>query len=249
MRFLLAWGLGTWLLFELVPTKLPHYVLPAYPALAALCAMALTAWRGGRMANAKIAVAVSLLLFVAAGIALASFTAIAPVRFGSGSPWWLIAGASGGIAAVIAVIPPALRGRPDIALARGGIAAVLIYAVAGFATVPRLNDLWLSPRMAAAVKRHARPADPPVIAAGYSEPSIQFLLGTGVALEDGAGAARRAGASGGLALVSDDQRTAFLSGIAVAGARAAALESITGLNYSRGRETRITLYRVAPGGG
>ena len=36
VRFLLAWLIPTWLLFELVPTKLPHYVLPLYPALAIL---------------------------------------------------------------------------------------------------------------------------------------------------------------------------------------------------------------------
>ena len=33
-RFLLAWAIPVWLVFELLPTKLPHYVLPAYPALA-----------------------------------------------------------------------------------------------------------------------------------------------------------------------------------------------------------------------
>lgn len=33
-RFLVAWALPTWLVFELMPTKLPHYVLPTYPALA-----------------------------------------------------------------------------------------------------------------------------------------------------------------------------------------------------------------------
>src|SRR5262249_47361626 len=31
-RFLLAWSGVVWVLFELVPTKLPHYILPAYPA-------------------------------------------------------------------------------------------------------------------------------------------------------------------------------------------------------------------------
>lgn len=34
--FLLAWLVPAWLLFELVPTKLPHYVLPLYPVLAFL---------------------------------------------------------------------------------------------------------------------------------------------------------------------------------------------------------------------
>ncbi len=33
-RFLIAWALPTWIVFELMPTKLPHYVLPTYPALA-----------------------------------------------------------------------------------------------------------------------------------------------------------------------------------------------------------------------
>ena len=38
-RFLLAWAGASWLMFEIVPTKLPHYVLPAYPALAMLAAV------------------------------------------------------------------------------------------------------------------------------------------------------------------------------------------------------------------
>jgi 4-amino-4-deoxy-L-arabinose transferase-like glycosyltransferase len=38
VRFLLAWLVPCWILFELVPTKLPHYVLPLYPALAILAA-------------------------------------------------------------------------------------------------------------------------------------------------------------------------------------------------------------------
>jgi 4-amino-4-deoxy-L-arabinose transferase-like glycosyltransferase len=32
-RFLLAWAAPTWIVFEAVSTKLPHYVLPAFPAL------------------------------------------------------------------------------------------------------------------------------------------------------------------------------------------------------------------------
>ncbi len=39
VRFLLSWAGGWWLVCEAVPTKLPHYVLPAYPALAILTAV------------------------------------------------------------------------------------------------------------------------------------------------------------------------------------------------------------------
>ena len=34
IAFALAWIVPSWLVFELVPTKLPHYVMPLYPAIA-----------------------------------------------------------------------------------------------------------------------------------------------------------------------------------------------------------------------
>src|SRR6202795_4783295 len=40
-QFLLAWLVPSWILFELVLTKLPHYVLPLYPAIAILTVGAL----------------------------------------------------------------------------------------------------------------------------------------------------------------------------------------------------------------
>jgi len=246
IRFLLAWAVPAWIIFEMVPTKLPHYVLPAYPALAAICAISIKAWTRDAKPGFRIAQYVSLALFAAVGIGLASFVAIAPLRLGGASPLWLFVLAGAAIAAVLSAVGPALSCRPGIALARAGVAAILIYAIAGFATVPRLTDLWLSPRMAAAVARHAEPGDPPVVTAGYAEPSIQFLLGTQTLLDDGADAAHAAAKSGGLALVSDDQRESFLAGLATGGARATALEDIAGLNYSRGHKMRITLYRVAP---
>ena len=40
-QFLLAWLVPSWIVFELVLTKLPHYVLPLYPAIAILTVGAL----------------------------------------------------------------------------------------------------------------------------------------------------------------------------------------------------------------
>ena len=42
-RLLIAWVVPFWIVLELIPTKLPHYVLPLYPALALLSAKALVA--------------------------------------------------------------------------------------------------------------------------------------------------------------------------------------------------------------
>jgi len=43
VRFCLAWAVPTWIAFELAATKLPHYLLPVFPALAILAAGAATA--------------------------------------------------------------------------------------------------------------------------------------------------------------------------------------------------------------
>jgi len=50
--YCLAWLLPAWVLFELTPTKLPHYVLPLYPALALLASHATL----GRFARANLTI-------------------------------------------------------------------------------------------------------------------------------------------------------------------------------------------------
>ena len=42
--FLLAWLLPSWIVFELVSTKLPHYTMPMYPAIALITARGLLSW-------------------------------------------------------------------------------------------------------------------------------------------------------------------------------------------------------------
>jgi len=242
IRYLLFWAAATWLMFELAPTKLPHYVLPAYPALAVFCGLWLTESESPETIVERLTRYASLIFFVAVGLALAGFLAYAPERFGSGSPWWLYAGAAVGAVAIAATVPLTSDRRRSAAMA--ALAALVLYGIAGFATIPRLQMLWISPRLAEAVTRHARPDDPAVLTAGYAEPSASFLLGTQTKLLLGQEAGMIAAMDGGLALVDEGERAAFLDAVAASDARADALEEIGGLNYSRGREVRITLYRV-----
>jgi 4-amino-4-deoxy-L-arabinose transferase-like glycosyltransferase len=244
VRYLIVWAATTWLLFELVPTKLPHYVLPAYPALAMLCGLWLASDRSAETKGERVARMASLALFVLVGLALAGFLAFAPARLGNGSPWWLYASAAVGAFAIIAVIP--LAQDKESAGAMAALAAVVLYGVAGFGTVPNLQRLWLSPRLAEAVKRHTAAGDPPVVTAGYAEPSIRFLLGTRTALYLGPEAGATTTAAGGLVLVNENERDGFLKAVEDGGAHAHALEDVDGLNYSNGRGVRITLYRVVP---
>ena len=72
VRFALCWLIPAWLVFELTPTKLVHYTLPLYGALAWLMARALTepVGTGARWAGAALALLAGLLLAAAGPAAM-----------------------------------------------------------------------------------------------------------------------------------------------------------------------------------
>ncbi len=72
LRFLLTWIIPSFLVFELLPTKLPHYTLPVYPALALLGAAALATAAQERWRITQI---IGFTLFALAGAALIVLTA------------------------------------------------------------------------------------------------------------------------------------------------------------------------------
>ena len=80
MRFLIAWAVPFWILVELVPTKLPQYLLPVYPALALAAGAALLAsdgkWRRYDLLFGAIGVLVALCLM--------ALLVEAPIRYGGG---------------------------------------------------------------------------------------------------------------------------------------------------------------------
>lgn len=67
-RFLACWIVPSWIVFEIAPTKLVHYVLPMYPAIALMGGAALdhwfstNEWKQGRWISAAIFLLVGILL-------------------------------------------------------------------------------------------------------------------------------------------------------------------------------------------
>jgi hypothetical protein len=111
--------------------------------------------------------------------------------------------------------------------------------------LPRLDALWLSPRIAHAVAAHARCPNPTLAAAGYTEPSLVFLAGTGTVLGGGAEAADRLAADPGcaLALVAEGgDRQAFEARAAERGLAPRQVARLDGFNYSRGKAVSLGLY-------
>ncbi len=247
VRFLIAWAGANWLLFEAVPTKLPHYILPAYPALAMMAALFMleppqrdaSSWRR----FLPIAAVVQFLLGMAV---LAGLAIVLPIRYGTGTSLDLVAAAA--VAALLAIAAAVfmLRGSVGAALAAAAACALATYATLTLEAMPRLDQFLVSPRLAAMVSRHMHPGDPAPVLAGYTEPSAMFLLGTETHLTNGRGAAEIGAAQGGLAAVENGQRPTFLAHLAELDAEAAPLDALSGFNYSQGRPVHITLYRVTP---
>ncbi|MGD0865284.1 MAG: glycosyltransferase family 39 protein [Rhizomicrobium sp.] len=244
-RYLLAWAGATWLLFELVPTKLPHYVLPAYPALAMLGALwAMRPALLDESRRARIARFVACALFFVVCLALAALPIVAAWKFGEDvSPFVVIGIGVVSALGTAAAIMLARRKLPAAALL-GILAAIIVYPVLTVGVAPNLSPIRTSPRAAELIAKDSRPNDPPVVLAGYVEPSLVFLLGTNTRLETGIAAADLAARQGGLVMVEDHERSNFLGVLAALHAPSAMVDGLSGYDYSRGHSVHLTLYRV-----
>lgn len=241
-RFLLAWLIPSWIVFEVVMTKLPHYVLPLYPAIAILIAAIV---EGGGLSKNRwllpgtagwfifpsvIAIAVPVGFFMLnrdLGL-LAWPSAAAAVIFGLFA-WWLyeVDGAERAL----------LRG-----FAASVCVAITVYAVA----FPQLPALFPSALVAAEV-RAAGCAQPQLASTyAYQEPSLVFLLGTDTRFTDGAGAAEFMNDGPcRFALVDARSERSFVQRANAVGLRYTLSQRIDGFNISNGKPFAMTVFRPA----
>ncbi len=245
VRFLLCWIIPTWLAFELIATKLPHYVLPAYPAIACLAAAALLAPVQRAAYPVRLLAWLYGALWLAAGLAFAAAGPVLLVHYQATSSPVGIAASVAGAALLLASASVLIRGRrqPAFLLAAGG--AYAIYAGLFTTVIPNLTTLWLSPRIADTVAE-IRPCPGSVLAsASYSEPSLVFLAGRKTRLLDPVDAARflSQDRACGLALVGTRDEAAFRGALTVPVRK---LAEIDGVNYSNGRHLALALYTASP---
>ena len=229
-RFLLAWIIPAWVVFEAVPTKLPHYTLPLYPAVFLLAAQVWDRAPVGRWARQ-----VAPVLTVAAACVLGLAAAVLPVVAGAAPLTGLPSLLAAGLVGWLALRP----GRPALA-----VAAMPLFTVAllGF-ELPDGAPLWIAPQVEHDLA-NAGLAGQPLASAGFHEPSLMFLAGTRTLLAPtGADAARDlAGGKAVAASVAKPDLSSFLAEAAALGLNVKAFAGASGLNYSRGRKTELTLF-------
>jgi len=190
-----------------------------------------------------------------------------------GWKWMPAAFGCAAAAGVAAVIGWRWRRRPAAAVAVAAGFALLFFGTLFACVLPRLDDLWLTRKVAemVATQTHGKPVR--VVSVGYAEPSMAFTFGTQTVL----GGVDRAVLAlqqdpDAIALIQDasapppkllpvsdacwerlfrmvavlpknQQRERFLAAAAQAGVKAQEMASVDGLNYSRTKRVRVILYR------
>src|SRR5712691_1823898 len=242
-KLLLAWLVPSWLVLELVMTKLPHYVLPLYPAIAILIAGAIDA---RLLSRRPFLVWGTIWWFVVPMVAgLVGIVALAVIGRQFGLLVWPLIGA----AAVMSFLAWRLyeADGAEHALLRAITAAVLT-AIAIFALIiPSLGQLFPSPTLAR-VLRDSGCAQPMAAAVGYQEPSLVFLAGTATRLTDTAGAAEfLRGGECRFALIEARQERSFAQRAEAIGLRYTGGPHVEGINISTGQPITIAVFRSVGG--
>jgi 4-amino-4-deoxy-L-arabinose transferase-like glycosyltransferase len=243
-RFLLAWVVPAWIMFELVITKLPHYVLPLYPAIAIMIAGIIdphvlarerwlvrgTGWWFVLPAILSVAGIVGLIAIGKQLALLAWLFAAAAMIFGLFA--WRLYEADG----------------PERSILRAMAASILIAITFYALIVPALRPQFPSPALAQTM-RDSTCKVPLAAAAGFHEPSLVFLAGTSILLTDGAGAAEflRQGPCR-FAFIEARHERSFVQRAEAIGVRYAPGPRIDGFNISIGRKVSIAVFQseVAP---
>lgn len=179
VRFLLGWIIPTWIVFELSSTKLPHYVLPAYPAMALLTAkFFFDGYPLLTNSEKRWWPTLSVGLWLIIGMVLAAGFCVIPfITNGKLYPPQII----GSLALLLAQglgMLLFLRGRKMQSVVLFALGSIVFYGIAYAATVPNLNGVWLARDILAEARRDAPCPELKIASSGFSEPSLAFLAGT-----------------------------------------------------------------------
>lgn len=239
IRFLICWLVPAWLIFELTPTKLPHYNLPTFGALALLAAAALTRPVGklSRQVGAGLTIAVGALL------AVGSVWLLTEYGRSTAQTWATMTIVFAILASLIGAFLMLHRAAMTAVIASIALGVLAHGALAG--TLRQLRPLSVAPQLEKVLLNanlHPRQGRVgPIAVTGFHEPSLVFLTGRDTELTDAAGAAR-ALAEGRPVIVEARDADAFREAAADLGVAGRAVGVVNGHNYSKGDDVSLTVY-------
>lgn len=244
VRFCLCWIVPFWIAFELFATKLPHYTLPAYPAIALLAGAALASGRltpPSGWARALVVAAATGGVLSGIGLAVALYVL--------GGQLSAEAIALGLVAAALGVFAgwKAIKDGLEAAYALLVVQAVVLYLLGFGVVAPRIEPLWVSPQLARSISAHASCPHPRILVSGFGEASTLFMLGSDLKYGDGRAAADFLAEPGcRIAVVTDRQGAAFEARNLEIGHTPLVLDTVSGFNLGNGRAMTLQILSAPP---
>ncbi|MGH0004600.1 ArnT family glycosyltransferase [Pseudovibrio ascidiaceicola] len=249
-RFLLCWLIPSWIIFELVSTKLPHYTLPMMPALALLTAGVLTTDGAKQVGIYWRYASAFLFLLVPLGIFIAVVVGPLLLDLWPSPPGVVLCGLA--VIAALSATRKLIAGELIGALPTVGASALLMFVGFWAFSGPALSTIWISSRLAEAVEQLPGCERKDVATAGFYEPSFVFLQGTQTKLLGAEAAARfladgsqRTGVSKGtcrIVLVEGRQLDRFDAEALRLGMKTSEVSTVSGLNINGGKALLIHIF-------
>jgi 4-amino-4-deoxy-L-arabinose transferase-like glycosyltransferase len=249
IKFCLGWIIPTWIVFELSLTKLPHYVLPAYPAIALLAAkFLLDGFPTMAASQRRLPIMLINGMWLSIGAGFAFIFSVLPAF--SDQAWdipQMVAGCVLFFAQGMALLLlPKGKTASLVALTLGGL--IFMSVTFGY-TVPSLHHVWMSREIVEAAEPIKPCAQSQIVSVGYHEPSLAFMAGTDTIMLtnalDAAAALKQDPCR--IAIIDNKHKQEFLD--AFAKDKQIPLEpgSIAGLNSGHGATTVLTLFILPQG--
>ena len=262
-KFLIAWVIPTWILFEIVPTKLPHYILPVYPALAIMTAKWMNDFKPTQITlGSKFFIALWLIIgcaLIVASILLTNLnrefvTSLSNVisvtvlveqiksNMQQNTDTMIIA-----LTSVIFLLGSCIflwNGRLESSVISALCLAGLFFIPLTYSKIPAMT--WAFPSLeVASFLKSSNELKNGLISIGYHEPSLIFLTGTDTYLTDiEGGVSKLKERSHNLALIDRSQLQDFRTKAKSMSLKTKVIKTFDSFNYSKGRVLTLDLLKI-----
>lgn len=180
IRFLTLWGTSIWILFECIPTKLPEYILPSYPAVAILLALSVFEHKEFKNHYFYWFDKIYAVIWLIVSLIMASGLILITAYFQLPNHQALyIAGFVAFILNFIVFLLYIKKSHLNLIVLQYCTTLILYFAIFSL-LIPQLDFLWLSKRVAHLIedKQVLLSKEHPLMVFDYHEPSMVFYLGT-----------------------------------------------------------------------
>ena len=179
-RFLLAWIIPGFLIFELIPTKLPHYTLPFYPAISILMGNLINEQNNDYFFK-KISIFGYFLYFLAGSFIVTVLT-LGVIEYGEFGNFFIF----------LAIILPILKLIGIYTLFKKGVIWTFYYKITlaclfsvliFFSYLPNMEKIWVSRKIVnTLVSDNDNLVSHKIATIGYNEPSLVFEVGSDISV-------------------------------------------------------------------